>query len=337
LKASACRRRLAQAATAGFGKERRITPRSAARAGVVAVLVAVALTACGGSDGDASGDPTTDKLAQVQARGTLVGFFEPDYAPQSVAAEGGTRPVDTKCADNQLTGAEVTGYDTEVTKLVAEELGVEPCFVSPPWTEVTSGNWSDRWDIAFGSGAITADRMERLYMTQPYYATANRYFVKRDAPYQQPSDLDGKKIGACVSCSQEAYLKGDLVIPGVEIVVDVTSPETVVFEVEGPGLEAVAEGTIDAFLAADQVGRAEIEEGAPLRALESVAFSEYASGFVDKSSGLSSAAFVERVDEIVRTFLEDGTLARLSQTWFKTDYTQAAAEFDIEGLEQVVQ
>lgn len=300
----------------------------------VALLLAVA--GCGGGSDDAGGDPATDKLAQIEARGTLVGFFEPDYAPQSVAAEGATRPADTKCADNQLTGAEVTGYDIEVTKLLAEELGVEPCFVSPPWTEVTSGNWGDRLDIAFGSGAITEDRMQRLYMTQPYYATSNRYFVRTNSAFREPGDLDGKKIGVCVSCSQEEYLQGELVLPGVDVVVDVDDPEIVVFEVEGPGLSAVASGTIDAFLAADQVGRASIEDGADLRALDAVAFTEYASGFVDRSSGLAAGPFVSRVDEVIQGLLADGTLSDLSLEWFETDYTSSAAEFDLGTLHQDV-
>jgi ABC-type amino acid transport substrate-binding protein len=294
------------------------------------------LTACGGSDGEVGGDPAQDKLAQIEARGTLVAFFEPDYAPQSIAVEGATRPADTRCSAAQLTGAEVTGYDIEVTKLVAEELGVEPCFVSPPWTEVTSGNWGDRLDIAYGSGAITGDRMERLYMTQPYYATANRYFVRENSTFRRPSDLDGKRIGVCVSCSHEQYLKGELELPGVDVVVDVHDPEVVVFEVEGAGLDAVAKGTIDAFLAADQVGRAVIEDGAALRPLEGVAFSEYASGFVDKSSGLEAAAFVERVNEIVSGLLADGTLAELSREWFETDYTAAVVDFDVDTLGQDV-
>ena len=140
---------------------------------VVGVLAAGVLVACGGSDGSdggASADPSKDKLAQILARGTLVEYFEPDYPPQSMNVEGATRPADTKCDDNQLTAAEVTGYDNEITKLLAKELGVEACFVSPTWTEVTGGNWGDRWDIAYGSGSINTDRMERLYMTQPYYA-----------------------------------------------------------------------------------------------------------------------------------------------------------------------
>ncbi len=317
---------------------------------VAAALLAWAVPACGG-DGDvgappeatsgetdaAAGDPSTDKLAQVLARGTLIGFFEEDYPPQSIAVEGAQRPADTKCAENQLTGAEVTGYDNEVTKLVAERLGVEACFVSPPWAELTAGNWGDRWDLAFGSGSITEDRMERLYVTQPYYATPNRYFVRADSPTRTPSELNGKRIGACTGCTHELYLKGQLEIPGAEVVLDVKDPQIVTFEVEGPGLAAAAAGKIDAMLAADPVGRARIDEGLKLRPLEAISFSDYLAGYVDKSSGLNVNAFVARVNEILQGLHADGTLKRLATEWFDQDYASAAAEFDVATLGQTVQ
>ena len=304
-------------------------------AALVLTLVMAALSACGGSERDSPGtDPKTDKLAQVSARGTLVGYHEPDYPPQAMDVDGATRPADTKCAENQLTASQVTGFDSDTTKLVAKGLGVEACFATPTWTEVTSGNWGDRWDIAYGSGSINADRMERLYMTQPYYAVPNYYFVAATSPARHAGDLDGKRIGACASCSHELYLKGELVIPGIEITVNVANPKLVTFETEGPGLVATAKGKIDAFLAAEPVGRAQITEGVDLRRLPEVAFTYFPSGFVDKSSGLDSKAFDARVNEIVKRAQTDGTLKRLSLKWFGRDYITAAAAYDINAIEQ---
>ena len=307
---------------------------------VCGVLVAAALAGCGSDDPTTAGaggdepDPAKDKLAQIQARGTLVEYFEADYPPQSMKVEGATRPAGTKCADNQLTAAEVTGFDNDVPKLIAKKLGVEACFVEPAWTEVTAGNWGDRWDIAYGSGSINEDRMQRLYMTQPYYAVPNYYFVAKDSAYRTAADLDGRRIGACADCSHELYLKGELEIPAVEITLNVKDPEVVAFETEGPGLAAAAKGKIDAFLAADPVGRARIEEGAALRELPDVAFTYYPSGFVDKSSGLDVKRFVARVNEIVRAAAADGTLAKLSRKWFGRDYVEQAATYDIDALTQ---
>ena len=279
-------------------------------------------------------DPETNKLAQIIARGTLVGYHEADYPPQSVEVEGATRPAGTKCAETELTADQVTGFDNETSKLVAKGLGVEACFATPTWTEVTAGNWGDRWDIAYGSGSINADRMQRLYMTQPYYAVPNYYFVAADSPARHAADLDGKRVGACASCSHEAYLKGELEIPGIDISVNVDDPRLVTYETEGPGLAATAKGKIDAFLAAEPVGRAQITEGVDLRRLPEVAFTYFPSGFVDKSSGLDSKAFDARVNEIVKRAQTDGTLKRLSLKWFGRDYITAAAAYDVNAIEQ---
>ena len=100
---------------------------------------------------------------------------------------------------------------------------------------------------------------------------------------------------------------------------------------------AAANGKIDAFLAADPVGNARVDEGLALRPLDEIAFTYYPSGFVDKSSGLSSAAFVERIDEIVAGTAGRRHTPRLSEEWFGTDYASGGANFDIEAIEQEVQ
>jgi polar amino acid transport system substrate-binding protein len=281
-------------------------------------------------------DPSTDKLAQVLARGTLVGYAELDYPPQSIKVEGATRATATKCLANQLTSPEVTGFDIETTKLVAKALGVEACFVSPTFSEVTAGSWGDRLDIAYASGAINAKRMEKLWMTQPYYYVPQRFIVRTDSPAKTLSDLDGKTIGTCTSCTVEAYLQGTLKIPGVDLVQKVKNPKLAGYETEFPGIEDLVAGKIDAFLAAEPIGLQSIKDGKPLRLLDEPAFSMYPSGFVDKGSGLADAAFVKRVNEIIAAAHADGTLKSMSMQWFKTDYTTPAGAFDVTVLGQDV-
>lgn len=301
-------------------------------------LAAVLVAGCGGLGAAPSptADAAKDKLAQILARGTLVLSTDPAYPPQSYTVEGAKRIAGTKCGPSQLTADEVAGYDADTGKLVAKALGVEPCFVEPSWTEVVSGNWGDRWDITWQSGSINADRMQRLWMTQPYYAVDNFFYVRQDSPYRVATDLSGKSIGACAGCSHELYLKGQLEIPGVDIVVEVKDPKIVTYDTEPLGLKDVVGGKLDAFLCAATVGQEAIDQGESLRALDKSAFPFFPSGFIDKSSGLSSRAFFDRVNQIITAALEDGTLTKLSQQYFKQDYASPALNLPVDKLGQVV-
>ena len=315
-----------------------------------AALAALALAtpACGGSSaedsqaaadggGQAAGDPATDKLAQITARGTLIAFTDPKYPPQSFAVKGAERPADTKCAANQLTAPEIAGYDADTSKLVAKALGVEACFVAPSWTEVTAGNWGDRWDVAYGSGAIEFSRMEDLYVTQPYYSTPTLFFVPADSKAKTPADLSGKKVGACTGCTMEKYLRGTLELPGPKVGQLVTDPKIVTYDTEVPGLQATEKGEIAGFLCSEPVGAEAIANGAKLRALPQPAYYSNKTGYVDKKSGLAVGPFVARVDDIVAKLHADGTLSELSKKYFGKDYAAQAGKFDLASVEQTVQ
>lgn len=314
--------------------------------------VTVAVASCGSDDSGAgsaaekadtksaakpSGDPSTDKLAQVLARGTLILFTDPKYPPQSFSVKGAKRPASTKCAANQLTAAEMAGYDADSGKLVAKALGVEPCFVAPSWTEVTAGNWGDRWDLAYGSGAIDFDRMNVLYMTQPTYSTPTTFFVSKNSSARTPADLAGKKVGACTGCTMEKYLRGTLHLPGSRIQTGlVKNPKIVTYDTEVPGLVATAKGTVEAFLCSEPVGDGAIKDGAKLRRLATPAYYSYKTGYVDKKSGLAVGPFVDRINKIMAGLHADGTMKRLSLKYFGRDYATQAGRFDLRKIGQHV-
>ena len=303
--------------------------------------VAIVVAACGAGTGSTgstapSADPAKDKLAQVIARGTLVLATDLDYAPQSFSVKDATRAATTKCSPNQLTAPEVSGYDAETGKLVAAAMGVEPCFVSVPFDQIIAGNWGDRFDVAWGSGALTAARMKTLYMTQPYYSTPANYFVLASSKYKTPADLSGKQIGACAGCTHEQYLRKTLTLPGETLTVEVTDPKIVTFANEVPGLQAVADGKIDAFLCSQPVGAGAIADGKPLRQLDKVAFFTQKTGYVDRGLTLAPGPFLDRVDGVIRDLHSQGKLKALSIQFFKTDYATPAAAFDLATIDQKV-
>jgi polar amino acid transport system substrate-binding protein len=282
------------------------------------------------------GDPSADKLAQILARGTLILSTDPAYAPQSYRVKGVARLAKTKCAANQLTGNQMAGYDVDTSKLVAQALGVEPCFVTPTWSEQISGHWGDRWDIGFVSMGITRERMTRLYFTQPYSAEAERFFVRTSSSVESVQQLSGKRLGGCTGCFAQNYIQRNLDLPGQKVKFLVDHAKFVGYDVERNGLADVARGKLDAFLCGVAVGGKAIAEGLPLRPVGGDQYVAYLSGAVDRSSGLSDTAFIARVNTIVLRLHAQGALRRASLKYFHTDFATRAGHFDVSRLAQQI-
>jgi polar amino acid transport system substrate-binding protein len=297
------------------------------------IILGILLSGCSKSPAAA-----TDKLGEIQARGTLVVSTDPAYPPQSQLVEGGKRASSTKCTSDQHTASELTGFDIDVAVNIAKKLGVEACFVTPDWTLITAGNWSNRWDISIGSMTITPERMTKLYFTQPYYTTPAAFFVYKDnTTYTQPSDLSGKKVGACSGCTYEYYLDGSLQIPGENISFVV---KNVQFTGYGTDLDAIqdlslGDGTrLDAVLTAQPTGAGAIKDGLPIKQLGDPVYFEYLAGAVDKASTPDPVPFLKKVSTIIQGLNTDGTLLTLSTKYYGIDLTTAAASFDLAALKQ---
>ncbi len=320
---------------------------------VVIFAASMLLTACGGGaaqvasptqapaatqapavQAPATTAPTTtpDLLATIQARGTLVISTDPAYPPQSALKANPQRTPGTKCASDQKTLGELEGFDIDTAAAIAKGLGVEPCFVTPDWTLITAGGWAGRWDISVGSMSITPERAKLLYFAQPYYTTPAALFVYKDnTTYTQPSDLSGKKIGSCGSCTYESYLNGSLVIPGETINFVIKNADIKTYDTDSTALEDLSLGDgvrLDAVLTAQPTGQQAIKDGKPIKQLGDPLFYEYLAPAFDRNSPLDPTSFIAKVSEIVAGLHKDGTLTKLSMQYYGADLTTSAATFD---------
>ncbi len=280
-----------------------------------------------------------DKLAEILTRGKLVIATDAAYPPNSELIPGAKRSSGTICARNEYTADEFTGYNIAVAVEIARRLGVEPCFVSPTRTEIISGSWSDRWDIHIGSLAITPERMEVMYFTQPYYAGPVSLFVnKNNTAYAKPGDLSGKKIGVCAGCILERYLEGTLDLPGQKIDFAIQNATVVAYENEAVALSDLALGDgvkLDGVLTNQPLGEDSMKNGRSIRQLGKPVFYDYDAAAVDKKSGRDPASFVSNVTGIIREMNRDGTLLRFSQQYYGRDLVSETARFNTSALGQI--
>ncbi len=277
-------------------------------------------------------------LDDVLKRGTLVVSTDPAYPPQSQLVENAKRATNTKCTSEQHTANELAGFDIDVAVAIAKELGVEPCFFTPDWTLITSGNWAGRWDLSIGSMTITPERMQNLYFTQPYYTTPAAFFVNKDnTSYKTPADLAGKKIGGATGTTYDAYLQHKLTIPGETINYPFPAQDIVGYETDLNALQDLALGDgvrLDAVLTAEPTGQGAIKDGLAIKELGSPVFFEYLAGALDKKSQVDPIPLAKKVSEIIIKLHSDGTLQQFSQKHYGMDLSSAAAKFDLTALNQ---
>ena len=304
----------------------------------IAFTVFVVLSIFMASCAQATPAPAANKLEEVKQRGILIVSSDPAYPPQSELVENATRPANTKCSSDQVTAEQLRGFDIDVSKEIAKRLGVEVCFVTPDWTLITAGSWADRWDISVGSMTITPERMQNLYFSQPYYTTPAAFFVNADnTTFTQPSDLSGKKIGACSGCTYDFFIAGTLQIPGETMNYVVKDAQFTGYETDLNALQDLALGDgvrLDAVLTAEPTGQGAIADGLPLKQLGDPVYFEYLAAAFDKASSKDSVPLAQEVSKLIQDMQADGTLLKLSQQYYGLDLTTAAGKFDLAQLKQ---
>ena len=294
---------------------------------IVTVLAATALLIA--AFGPAATAAPTTLLEKIQQRGTIVVSTDPNYAPQSVLKADGKRTEGTKCASDQLTAGELEGFDIDTAVELGKRLGVETCFATPSWDSITAGNWGDQWDISVGSMTITTARQAILSFTTPYYYTPAQFAAASDAGIASLDDLAGQAVCVGASTTYESWLNGDMAglgLPDSSIYAQAPAGVTVVpLETDQECAQAIAAGRTDfvAYLTSATVVDQNISQGVPAVKVGSPVYSEDLSVAIDKSHTLPIDTLAAKLDEAVKAMHADGTLSKLSNTWFGEDLTQA--------------
>ena len=305
----------------------------------LALALCLSMPAYSAKAGDGTG---RDKLSEILKRSKIIVATHPDSQPRSQLNKGAERKSDTLCFSNEHTLNEFYGFDIDVARIVAERLGVEPCFVTPAWYEIIGGRWADRWDIAFASVSITRERMDYLYYARPYIAEPSIFYIHQDnTAYRHPEDLSGKKVGTCAGCIFEYYLEGTLTLPGQPLVYSVKSPDIIAYDPNNLNdlfrELALGDGEkVDAVLADIFLGSTAISDGIPIKALGEPVFYTYIAPAFDKKQRSNPIPLIKKVNEIIDQLYEDGTLKQLAEKHFNfdTDVITPASRFDFQALKQ---
>ena len=235
-----------------------------------------------------------DQLAAIQKRGTLI-----------VALEGAWQPWSFHDASDTL-----VGYDVEVSRAIAEKLGVEPEYVESDWDSLFAGLDAGRYDIVCNGVEVTEERAKTYDFTTPYGYIHTALAVKKDNDtITSFEDLKGKTTAnSLASTYMELAESYGATVQGID-----TLEETI---------QLLTAGRIDATLNAD-VSFYDYLNVHPDADFKIVAQTEEASHVaIPLRKGEASASLLEAINAAIDALRTDGTLTEISERYFGQDISK---------------
>jgi His/Glu/Gln/Arg/opine family amino acid ABC transporter permease subunit len=263
---------------------------------------------------------TRPLLLLVLAWGVLLGIAGPatahgDAAPRvvRVGTEGVYPPFSYRDPDTN----ELTGFDVDVIKAVAEEAGWDLKFVEAPFDALFPALDSDRIDVIANQVTITPERKARYLFSTPYTYSHGVIVTASDTDdITTLADLKGRTVAETAS-SNWAQVAKDAGAK-VQYVQDF-----------GPAVELLIQGRVDAivndniavldYLATSGTDQVKIAGDAGDEILEqALAFRK------------SDADLQRQANDAIQALTDDGTLAKISEDYFGADVTVKGGAEDVD-------
>ena len=265
---------------------------------LLALMMVATLAACGGTEdkpenaepvepqGEEQDESAAGDLQYVLDKGEMVIGYTL-YAPMSYEDDNG----------------DFTGFDTELARLICEELGVEATFVKINWDTKELELDSKEIDCIWNGLTITDERKANMEISQPYVKNAQVVVMKADAEYADTSSLIGKSVAAEKGSAGEETLMNDD---------NLSQADYIKKEVQTDCLMEVKSGTADAAVLDLTLANTMIGEGTNYADLVIVDY--LAEEFYGVAFRKGSDIAVE-INRIFDQLIADGTMSELADKY----------------------
>ncbi|KYG57832.1 amino acid ABC transporter substrate-binding protein [Planococcus maritimus] len=263
----------------------------------ISAAAALTLSACG-SDSEETAEETPSAWDEIQEQGTLTVATSGTLYPTSYREEGTD---------------ELTGFEVEVVREMAERLELEVEFSEMGFDEMMTSVQTGQVDIAANDIEINEDRKEKFVFSTPFKYSYGTAIVREGdlSGIETLEDLEGKKAAGA---STSVYMETARSYGAEEVTYDNATNETY--------LRDVAIGRTDVILNDYYLQTLAIEAFPELEIVihPTIKYRPSEGGMVMNKG---NDELVENVNNAIDEMLEDGTIAELSAEFFDgADVTQ---------------
>ena len=207
---------------------------------------------------------------------------------------------------NYFEGPKLTGYEVDVAEAVAKKLGLKLEWRVVSFDAQLASISQDRFDFAIASHGYTEERAKAVDFASPHYCTGGQIAAAKNGTLTTAA-LNGKTVGVQLATS---YFDNAKKVPGIK--------EIKTYKADPEAFSALKAGKIDAWISDKWLIKATLEKNpdSGIVAGEQL-FVERVSMIVRKNN----KEFVEKLNQAIGELQKDGTLAAISQKYFKTDIT----------------
>jgi len=236
-----------------------------------------------------------EQLKTIQEKGVINVGLEGTYPPFSFQDENG----------------KLTGFEVELSELLAKELGVKAKVQPTKWDGILAALESKRLDVVINQVTISEERKKKYDFSEPYTISGIQALILKKKAEQlnihKAADLAGKKVGVGLGTNYEQWVKQD-----------VPQADVRTYEDDPSKFADLRNGRIDAILI-DRLAALEYAQKAKDTELAGDAFSRLESGVALRKG---EPELLEAINKALDKLKADGTLAKLSEKYFGADVTK---------------
>ena len=281
------------------------------------VLAALALAACGDDDEGGGGEGAPQEPAERFPAGTTMAELQ-DKGEVTIGVKFDVPPFGFK---NPQSG-DVEGFDVDLGKAIAEELGVRPKFIEAisdnriPFLEDGTA------DLIISTMTITGERDQEIDFSEPYYIARGRILVPQDSDVRGLADLRaGQAVCTALGSTYEETLRKRAKGADLKLV-----------DSYSECLELLQNGAVDAISTDDVILTGMIIQDDTLKMVGKQLTTEpYGVGIREGDTELKRF-----VDGVVADYKQDGRWAEAYQKWVG-QYTDEKREPPTMTLEQAIE